>query len=104
MRSEIQLKTDLKLAFMDYGHTVMDKTSDKAAADASAAKITDAVTKLAQGHLALSNNILYDIVTPDQRAKTYECMIALHKKGQKKGSDHGKKHDDHRRGGKHGKH
>lgn len=91
MRDEIQLKADLKLAFMNYGHTVMDKASDKAAGDAAGNGITEAITKIAQGHIALSNTILYDLVTPDQRAKTYQCMIDLHKNKKKKKSHHGRR-------------
>lgn len=94
MRDEVQLKANLKLAFMTYGHTVMDKSSDKAAGDTAGAGIVDAITKLAQGHVALSNKILYDIVTPDQRAKTFECIMELHKKKSKRGD---KKGGDHRR-------
>jgi Spy/CpxP family protein refolding chaperone len=80
MRDETQLKANLKLAFMNYSHTVMDKNSDIGSAQTAAAGITDAVTKLAQGHLALGNHILYDIATPDQRAKTFQCILELHKK------------------------
>lgn len=90
MRDEVQLKANLKLAFMHYGHTVMDKNSAKTDGETSGNGIVDAITKLAQGHLALSNNILYDIVTPDQRAKTYECMMELHKKKHKRGGKHGR--------------
>lgn len=94
MRDEVQLKANLKLAFMNYGHTVMDKMSDKAAGETAGNGVVDAITKLAQGHMALSNTILYDIVTPDQRAKTYECILALHKKKSKRGDKRG---GDHRR-------
>lgn len=89
MRDEVQLKANLKLAFMSYGHTVMDKSSDKAAGDTAGAGIVDAITKLAQGHIALSNHILYDIVTADQRAKTFECIMELHKQHHGKGKKRG---------------
>lgn len=86
-RDKVQLEANLKIAFMNYAHTVMDKTSDMAAAQTASAAITDAIHKMADSHLGLGNDILYNLVTPDQRAKTFECMVALHKMHKK-----GKKH------------
>jgi len=88
MRDKVQLDANLKLAFMTYAHTVMDKNSMKTDGETAAAGITDAVTKLTQSHLSLSNNIMYDIVTPDQREDAFKCVIALHKKYHMRGGDH----------------
>ena len=86
-RDRVQLEANLKVAFMNYAQTVMDKTSDMTAAQTTSAAITDAIHKMADSHLALGNDILYNLVTPDQRAKTFECIVALHKMHRK-----GKRH------------
>jgi Spy/CpxP family protein refolding chaperone len=83
MREKVQLDADLKLAFMNYGHTVMDATSDIAAAQAASLQVTDNIGKMAVAHMTLGTHILYEIVTPEQRAKTFECMVALHKMHRK---------------------
>jgi Spy/CpxP family protein refolding chaperone len=79
MREKVQLDANLKMAFMTYGHIVMDPKSDMAAAQAASTQVTDSVSKMAAAHMNLGTHILYEIVTPEQRAKTFECMVALHK-------------------------
>lgn len=79
MREKVQLDANLKIAFMNYGHTVMDSKSDMAAAQAASAQVTDSVGKMAAAHMNLGTHILYEIVAPEQRAKTFECLVALHK-------------------------
>lgn len=80
MRDKVQIKADLKIAFMDYQKTAMDQNSDKATADTQAGMITEAIKKLSENHLKLSNHILYDIAKPEQRANVFLCMKAMHKK------------------------
>lgn len=84
-KEQIQQKADLKIALMDYAQTVMDQTTDKAAAEAAAQKITDGATKLVSGHLALANNVFYDILQPTQRKNAFMCLVAKMKKHHKKG-------------------
>ncbi|WP_413290765.1 hypothetical protein [Bdellovibrio sp. HCB337] len=83
-KEQIQQKADLKIALMDYAQTVMDQTTDKAAAEAASQKITDGATKLVSGHLALANNVFYDILQPTQRKNAFLCLVAKMKKHHKK--------------------
>lgn len=84
VREKVQLKANLKLAMMAYGHTVLDSASDLAAAQAASAEITTAVGKLVDNHMALGNEILYNIATPEQRPNTFACLLVLHKMGKNK--------------------
>lgn len=88
MKDQIQLQANLKIAAMTYAHTVVDKTTDLTAAQTASTALTDAITKLSDAHLALGNDILYNIVTADQRANTFKCLMALHKHGGR-GGKHG---------------
>ncbi|HEY8272442.1 MAG TPA: hypothetical protein VIG33_16235 [Pseudobdellovibrionaceae bacterium] len=82
-REKIQQDADLKLAFMNYSHTVKDATSDLQAGQNASTQLRDAIQRIVGSHLGLGTRILYEIVTPEQRAKTFECMLELHKKHRK---------------------
>ncbi|MGZ3742886.1 MAG: hypothetical protein ACXWRE_09780 [Pseudobdellovibrionaceae bacterium] len=83
-KDKVQLDADIKLAFMNYSHTVKDPTSDLAAAQTASTQLSDSINKLVVAHINIGNHILYDIVTPEQRANTFECIKELHKKCRKK--------------------
>lgn len=82
LREKVQLDANLKLAKMAYAKTVFDPASDLAAAEGASADITKAVGALVDNHMALGNDIIYNIATPEQRAKTVECIARLHKMGK----------------------
>lgn len=79
LREKVQLDANLKLAMMAYAKTVLDPASDLAAAEAASGEITTAVGALVDNHMALGNDIIYNIATPEQRPKTVECLAKLHK-------------------------
>jgi Spy/CpxP family protein refolding chaperone len=84
VRAKVQLDADLKLAVMTYAHTVKDQKSDLAAAQVASTQVTDAIGKIAVAHMNLGTHILYEIVTPEQRPKAFECLKELHKKNRNK--------------------
>jgi hypothetical protein len=76
-KDRVQIQADLKVAIMDYVHTLSDSTSDLAAGTAAGALITDGVSKMTNNNLALKNNIIYTILTPAQRTKAVQCLMIL---------------------------
>jgi Spy/CpxP family protein refolding chaperone len=87
-RERVKTQADLKLAIMDYMHTVSDEKSVAADGDKAGAMITDGVTKMVAAKVALKNNIIYTILTPEQRTKAVQCMmimdrVEMHKKLEK---------------------
>lgn len=79
-REKIQQDADLKLAFMNYSHTLKDPTSDLKAGQDATTQLSDAIQKKVVAHLNLGTKIIFEIVTPEQRAKTFDCMVDMHKK------------------------
>ncbi|MBC7371994.1 MAG: hypothetical protein H7326_10535 [Bdellovibrionaceae bacterium] len=76
-RERVKIESDLKLAIMDYMHTVMDPKSEAAAGDSTGALITEGVAKMASNKIGLKNKIIYTILKPEQRVKAVQCMMIM---------------------------
>lgn len=73
--TKAQLEANLKVAFLNYGHTLADSTSTLTAAQTAEATLTDSISKMATNRIDLKNNILYNILTADQRRPALACMM-----------------------------
>lgn len=78
-KERIKAESDMKIAMMDYMHTLNDPSSDLAAAQAASGLVADGAGKMAANHFSLGNTILYTILTPEQRPKAIKCLMTLHK-------------------------
>lgn len=112
-REAITTGATLKLAKMDYEALLVSTTADAAAADAASAKIMEAKTKLMNNKMAAKNNILFTILTAEQRPTAVKCMKLMHRmmrrhahgqQGHQQGQ-HGRQHGGQQnRGQNHGGH
>ncbi|RYZ79712.1 MAG: hypothetical protein EOP06_26685 [Proteobacteria bacterium] len=76
-RSHVKLQSDLKVAIMDYVHTLMNTASVSTDAEANSALVADGVAKLVALKTTLTNNIVYTILKPEQRVNAVKCMMMM---------------------------
>jgi len=93
--NKIQLEKDIKLARLNFDKLASDPSSDAKMAKAAAQEIADHVSKMVAAKFALKTQILFQILTPEQRKEKFFHQI--HKGGH--WGHHGKKSQ-----GPHGKH
>jgi hypothetical protein len=78
-KAQIQSQADLKIGGSDYLVAVMDTKGTKQAADTASTALGGAVAKMATNHMGFANEVLFDILTPDQRRPALMCMHQFHK-------------------------
>lgn len=101
-RTLIQDKADLDIAKLDYMVALSDKASTKAAATTASDTLAAAVGDITKTQFSFVNDVVFDILTNDQREPALACMAFMHhvgmqmklkkmceKVGPKKGHDGG---------------
>lgn len=68
----------LKTAGTDYVKSLTDTKGTKQTAETASTALGGAMAKLVTNHMGLANEILFDILTPDQRQPALVCMHRLH--------------------------
>ncbi len=74
----VTLDANMKLAMLDFESLVHDSTADGNAADTASQKIAAALGAIAASKAALDSNVLFKIMTPEQREPAFECQQIMH--------------------------
>ncbi len=77
-RATIQDKADLAIAKLDYFVALSDTKSSKAVATTTSEALSTAVGAMVKAHLAFVNDVVFDILTVDQREPALGCMAFMH--------------------------
>ncbi len=77
-RASIQDKADLDIAKLDYMVTLADTGSTKSLATTHSDALATAVADMTKSHLGFVNEIVYDVLTVDQREPALQCMAFMH--------------------------
>jgi Spy/CpxP family protein refolding chaperone len=83
--SKIDLESNLKRADLNEEKVSADAESDFAAAEAASAAKMEAIGKLMQADHSFRNNVLYNILKPEQRSAARACWRQEHFHGGPKG-------------------
>ena len=78
-KAQIQGQADLKIAKLEYLVALTTAPGTKVSAETASTALGSAVAKMATNHLGFANEILFDILGPDQRKPALICMAQLHK-------------------------
>ncbi len=77
LKERIKIKAELRLAKLDYLHSIASDKSISAEAETSGAMITSSIAKLISNRVAATNTIIYSVLKPEQRRDATKCMLAL---------------------------
>jgi len=78
-KAQIQSQANLKIARIDYIMSLSDTKGTKTTAETAATAFGGAKAKISANHLGFANEILFDILTADQRKPALVCMHHFHK-------------------------
>jgi len=103
-RDGIALAAALKTAHLDLATTLANPSSTREQANAAATKVSEALGDVAEARSSLKLDILYNVLTTEQREPALKCLHAMkpgHRRGQGRSErrDHrgGERREHHRR-------
>ncbi len=77
-KAQIQSDAALKIARIDYILSLTDTKGTKTTAETASTAFGAAKAKISTNHMAFANEILFDILTADQRKPALVCMHQIH--------------------------
>ncbi len=90
--AKVTLQANVKLARMAYYKAISTPATDVATAQAAAGAVTDAISRAISARLGFKTQVLFQIMTADQRIPALKCeaMHRKHRRHGRKGHNKGK--------------
>ncbi len=77
-KATIQSEAALKVAGLDYILALTDGAATRATADTAAGNLATAKAKIGTNHMNFGHEVLFDIISADQRTPALKCMHQIH--------------------------